>query len=269
MSSIIRPFDREAVRAEYQAATPFPFFKIENFLEPAFLHEVVNAYPTYDEARQIGREFTAVNEKLKVQVTDSAKFPTPVKRLADEINGPRFLEDLQYITGIPGLLDDPGFAGGGMHLTGPTGRLDVHVDFNFNEKQKVFRRLNILLYLNPVWEEGWGGHIELWDKDVKHCAHSYAPVLNRCVVFETSEISYHGVTPIKCPRGYVRKSFAAYYYTREAPASFDGTTHSTVFRARPDEKLRGAVLMPAEEIKRGLSEQIGKAKGAVKKLLGR
>jgi hypothetical protein len=77
------------------------------------------------------------------------------------------------------------------------------------------------------------------------------------------------VTPIKCPPGYVRKSFAAYYYTREAPAGFDGTTHSTVFKARPDEKLRGAVLMPAEEIKRHLSERIGKAKGVVKRLLGR
>ena len=43
-----------------------------------------------------------------------------------------------------------------MHLTGPGGRLDVHVDFNFLPERKLHRRLNLLFYLNPVWEEASG-----------------------------------------------------------------------------------------------------------------
>jgi Rps23 Pro-64 3,4-dihydroxylase Tpa1-like proline 4-hydroxylase len=103
--------------------------------------------------------------------------------------------------------------------------------------------LNLLLYLNPEWEDSWGGHIELWDKDVKNRLQSYRPSINRCVVFETSDISFHGVAPIT-QAGTVRRSFAAYYYTREAPTHWKGVAHSTIFRARPNERLRGYVLMP-------------------------
>ena len=47
----------------------------------------------------------------------------------------------------------------------------------------------------------------------------------------------------------MRKSFAAYYYTKEAPPGWDGVKHSTLFRARPDERFRRYVLMPAERLK--------------------
>ncbi|RYG95878.1 MAG: 2OG-Fe(II) oxygenase, partial [Alphaproteobacteria bacterium] len=227
MAGVLRPLDRDAIRAEYRAAKPFPFFKIENFLLPDFLARVVAAYPSYETARTMGREFTAVNERLKIQVTDREQFPDPVKQLADELNGPEFLADMEYITDIPNLLADTAFGGGGMHLSSSGGRLDVHVDFNFLDRMQTFRRLNILVYLNPEWQEDWGGRIELWDKDVTRAEHSFAPVVNRCVVFETSEMSYHGVTPLTCPPGVVRKSFAAYYYTKEAPAWYDGQNHST------------------------------------------
>ena len=155
-----------------------------------------------------------------------------------------------------------------MHLTGSGGRLDVHVDFNVLEKRKLFRRLNILLYLNPTWQEDWGGQIELWDKDVKTCLLSSAPSLNRCLIFETSDISYHGVAAVRAPAEVVRQSFAAYYYTREAPASWDGTAHSTIFRARPDETMRRFVQMPVEKLRRQISERIHKSKQWVKSRIG-
>lgn len=268
MDSIIRRFDVAAIREQYRSAQPFPFFCIDNFLEPTFAREVVASYPTYEQATQLGMQFTAVNERLKVQITDSTKFPAPVARLNQALASPEFLGAMEQITGIDALLPDQSLVGGGMHLTGPGGRLDVHVDFNLQDAGSLHRRLNILLYLNPVWEQSWGGNIELWDKDVKHCAHSFTPLLNRCVVFETSEISYHGVSPNKCPPGFVRKSFAAYYYTKDAPAGWDGRVHSTIFRARPDEMIRGRVLMPMERASRGLSSGIRQTKQLVKRWLG-
>jgi Rps23 Pro-64 3,4-dihydroxylase Tpa1-like proline 4-hydroxylase len=268
MSGSLLPYDRNALRSQWQSASPFPFFKIENFLETDFLNAVVAAYPSYEQARALGgKEFDAVNEKLKIQVPDSSTFPPPVKQLADVLSSTEFLSDLEFITGIPNLRSDPSLSGGGMHLTNTSGRLDVHVDFNVNQDE-LFRRLNILVYLNPVWDEAWGGNIEFWDKDVTTCTHSFTPALNRCVVFETSSISWHGVTPILCPKGIARKSFAAYYYTREAPAGWDGVKHTTIFRARPTEAFRGAVLMPAEEMKRSAGKFLGKAKRAVRKILG-
>jgi len=52
--------------------------------------------------------------------------------------------------------------------------------------------------------------------------------LNGQIVFETNEVSFHGVTAVKCPEGRARKSFAAYYYTKEAPAHWTGEAHSTM-----------------------------------------
>lgn len=244
MGSAIRRLDVDALRREYLSASPYRHFAIDEFLEESFLKEVVAAYPDYESARHLGREFNALNERLKVQITNSELFPQAVRALNDELSSPAFLRDLSAITGIDDLQSDALLAGGGMHLTGAGGRLDVHVDFNLIEDRKLHRRLNILVYLNERWCIDWGGELELWDPDVRQCVRSFAPIANRCVVFETSEISFHGVTPVRCPNGVLRKSFAAYYYTSEPPLGWDGTSHSTVFKARPTERVRGSLLMP-------------------------
>ena len=249
---LINPYDRDQIKEQFNRAQPFRWFSIDNFLSPEFARQVVAAYPTFEQAKELGLEFKAVNEQRKVQVTDNAKFPSTVKQLSDALASPQFLGDLEYITGIPHLLADPRLDGGGMHITGAGGRLDVHVDFNFIKGKQWHRRLNILVYLNPAWQQGWGGEIELWDREAKHRHHAFMPILNRCVVFETSNISYHGVSPVRCPNDIARKSFAAYYYTREAPPHWDGTEHSTIFKARPNERLRGALLMPLERVERKL-----------------
>jgi hypothetical protein len=100
---------------------------------------------------------------------------------------------------------------------------------------------------------------------VKKCYGSFAPIFNRACGFCTSEISYHGVTPLHCPAGIVRKSFAAYYYTREAPPNWDGAKHSTLFKARPDEWLRGHLLMPAESTVSKLKTGLRGIKRAIKR----
>jgi Rps23 Pro-64 3,4-dihydroxylase Tpa1-like proline 4-hydroxylase len=264
---VIKPFDREKVRQQFNSAQPFRWFEISPFVDEGFIDEVVNAYPTFETAQKLGFEFKAINEQKKVQITDSAKFPGPVKRLSDALASAEWLKDLEYITGIPRLVADEKLDGGGMHLTGPGGRLDVHVDFNYLEGQKLHRRLNILVYLNPNWNETWGGNIELWDRDVKNRAHSFPPVLNRCVVFETNNISYHGVSPVSCPPEIARRSFAAYYYTREAPAGWQGEMHSTIFRARPSERLRGYVLMPLENVQKRVLNGVERVARRVKRIL--
>ena len=264
----IRPLDREALRRSYSQAKPFPFVHIENFLEPEFALEVARSYPTFETATGHGREFKTVNEKRKVQIMDTARFPDPVKVLNDAIASQQFLDDMSYVTGIPKLLADEQLLGGGMHVTGPGGRLDVHVDFNFVEDRKLHRRINLLLYLNPEWAPQWGGEVQLWDREVKRCEHAFAPKLNRCVIFETSDISFHGVTPVTDDAPYARCSFAAYYYTREAPPHWKGAYHSTIFKARPEEPMRRYVLMPAEKLQRDLRTTVGKAKKQVKRILG-
>lgn len=243
---VIRPLDVDALRRSFQSAVPFPHMVIDEFLEPDFAAEVAAAVPSLDAAREQGFTFDFVRERGKIQVSDADLFPDPVRRLHESLSSTEFLSALSTISGIDNLEADPTLAGGGMHVTGPGGRLDVHVDFNYNEEFKLHRRLNILVYLNPEWDPTWGGHVELWDRDVKKCHVRVPPLLNRCVVFETSDISYHGVEPVSPAAPGPRQSFAAYYYTEAAPEGWDGTLHTTIFRTRPGEKLRRYLVIPAE-----------------------
>src|SRR5712664_4927930 len=264
---MLQPFDREKLRAEFAAAKPFPYVKIENFIDPEKAKAIVAAFPSFDVALAQGRTFATVNERKKVQISDRSKYEAPVAELNDLLASEEFLADLSYITVVPNLLADEELVGGGIHVTGPGGKLDVHVDFNFIEDRKLHRRLNLLLYLNPDWKDDWGGQFQLWDSQVKHCAATFSPILSRCVVFETSDISYHGVVPISPAAGSPRKSFAAYYYTREAPAHWNGESHSTIFVARPEEHFNKYLGMPVVKARETLRAGIKKIRHGIKAIV--
>jgi 2OG-Fe(II) oxygenase superfamily len=264
---MINPIDRDWLRSQVRQSKPVPNFKIDNFLDEEFADRVLEAFPSYDEALKVGRSFAAVNEHKKVQVTDVALFAEPVAQLNAALAAQEFLDTLSYVFDIPNLIADDHLIGGGIHQTGPRGFLDVHIDFNYIEERLLHRRLNILIYFNRNWKKEWGGNIELWDENVKVCHHSFSPIFNRCVVFATNEISYHGVTAVKCPTDRTRKSFAAYYYTREAPIGWAGENHTTIFKARPNEVMKGRVLMPLESAKRNMVEAFRGLKKKLKRRL--
>jgi len=260
----INPIDRVALRERVRSSHPVPNFCIDNFLEESFAERVLAAFPSYEEATKVGPSFSAVNERGKVQVTDSRAFAEPVAELNRALASTEFLGLLSDAFEMPNLLADDQLVGGGIHETGPRGHLDVHVDFNFLADRDLHRRLNILVYFNKDWKPEYGGEIELWDADVKVRDHAFLPIFNRCVVFETNEVSYHGVTAVKCPEGRARKSFAAYYYTREAPAHWTGEAHSTIFKARPNEVLKGSVMMPLEKARHQIREAFRGLKRKIK-----
>src|SRR5262249_34806488 len=100
------------------------------------------------------------------------------------------------------------------------------------------RRLNAILYLNSNWQEEYGGHLELWDRDMTRCVSRIAPLFNRLVVFTTTDFSYHGhPNVLECPEGMTRKSLALFYYTNGRPADEVSDLHWTLFQARPGEEF--------------------------------
>jgi hypothetical protein len=72
-----------------------------------------------------------------------------------------------------------------------------------------------------------------------HCAQRIAPLFNRCVIFSTTDFSYHGHPEVlRCPEGMTRKSLSFYYYSSGRPAEERSDAHSTLFRVRPGESLK-------------------------------
>ena len=47
--------------------------------------------------------------------------------------------------------------------------MNIHADFNRYARYDMHRRVNVFIYLNPNWTESYGGHLELWSKDLLRC----------------------------------------------------------------------------------------------------
>lgn len=226
----------EQHRREYAAAEPFPHIVIDDFLPKAVLERVISEIPRPGEVGWI--EFDDARGK-KLASKFETQLGSATRALLYQLNSSVFVDFLETLTGISGLVPDPHFWGGGVHQIVRGGFLKVHADFNRHPRLKLDRRLNLLLYLNTEWQEEWGGHLELWDRDMTECRKKILPIFGRCVVFSTTDFAYHGhPDPLNCPAGTTRKSLALYYYSNGRPRSETAGEHySTPFRRRPGERL--------------------------------
>jgi hypothetical protein len=223
----------DALAAAYRTAQPFPHIVLDDFFDRATIARAVAAFPSPDSARW--KEYRHVNAR-KLGNTDRRAFPEAIGSIVDALNAPAFVTFLSRLTGVDDLLADPTLEGGGMHQSARGGFLNVHVDFTAHPHHRDWRRrVNVLLYLNEVWDDAYGGHLELWAEDMSRCVRSIAPISNRCVIFTLGPTAFHGhPAPIACPPDHTRKSIATYYYTAESAVV---SPRSTDYRARPGDGL--------------------------------
>ena len=118
------------------------------------------------------------------------------------------------------VTDDPTLHGGGLHVTGPGGRLQVHLDYDRHPILKGKRRaINLIGFIHDEWYPEWGGDLVLCDSNGV-VAKRFYPKPGRLVAFETSDVSFHGVEPITKSHPVERVSVAVYFlvtdqFTRE------------------------------------------------------
>lgn len=246
----------KANQQRYAQALPFPHIVIDNFLPTEVLETILSEFPQPEQINWTKYEDTA---QVKLASTTETQLGIATRLLLHQFNSSVFLNFLETLTGIDGIIPDPHFAGGGLHQIVRGGFLKVHVDFNRHFKLRLDRRLNLLLYLNQNWEESYGGQLELWDRDMTACQTSILPVFNRCVIFNTTDFSFHGhPNPLTCPPGWTRKSIAIYYYSNgrsieEVNTEVSNLPHTTLFRDRPNEKQ---TLLPKISIKNAIGKFI-------------
>jgi Rps23 Pro-64 3,4-dihydroxylase Tpa1-like proline 4-hydroxylase len=211
-------------KKEFQEATPFPFILIDNFLKAEVIEKLT--IPKIDE--RFYKYENAFENKLATDKMSVLSNDICVLLMA--LNSSLFIRWLEELTGIKGLLPDPHWRGGGLHAIPPGGFLHVHEDFGVNHEIGLYRRLNLLIYLNRGWKPEWGGNLELWSKDMRKKHHSIEPDFNRAVLFATPGANHGHPDPTEAPCN--RLSLAMYYYTF-SPPNEDLNTKSTQFKARP------------------------------------
>ena len=231
-------FDQERLRhlaadqaADFAGADPFPHVVMDDFLRPECARELEAAFPLPDDAALAWDRFGAQGYEVKLGSSDEAAFPAPLRRAVHDLNSGVFIRALERLSGIDHLLPDPHLRGGGIHLSRRGDHLGIHADFNWHEGLQAHRRLNLLVYLNPVWQPGWGGELELWDTGAVALRRSVEPLFNRAVLFATRSDTFHGhPNPWAAPDGVYRRSIAMYYYTTRRPDDEVRAAHNTLYK---------------------------------------
>lgn len=226
---------------DFNEAKPYKHILIDNLLNQEIADYMFENFPKYE---VFNKKYKGLNE-FKAEGSNFQDFDKVFAQLRDEISSKEFCEWLGNVSGIHDLYSVPDALGAGLHQGGNGSFLDVHIDFNIHVEQNIHRRINLLIFFNKDWKEEYGGGTELWNKDMSVCEKKVLPIHNRCLIFETSEISYHGYDKIKIPEDVTRKSFYTYFYTdlRADAVSY----HDTVFKARPSDGNFKKAITPIKE----------------------
>jgi len=164
--------------------------------------------------------------KLCTNTSDFSPFGKEAVKLTNYLISEEWVNFLKELTGIKDLRADKKWIGAGINYEPRGAHLEPHTDFNRSENG--WRRINCLLFLSKNWIEDWGGHGELghledgvFVKDV-----SYSPDFNKVVLFETSDISFHGFDLVKCPKNESRIVVTCYYYSDSPGPHTKNQTHT-------------------------------------------
>jgi hypothetical protein len=212
------PLHDELAR-QFATAAPFPHVVLDGLWDDQQLRAAATEFPpgtdprwtTYPDPKEYGK-----------RAGDSRMWGPATKAFFEAARSPQTCTALEELTGIGPLTADD--IGGGMHMTGQGGRLDMHRDFNVHPTLPLERRLNVLTFLNDEWDPAWGGVLYLGaQREVE-----VVPSFNRTVIFACGSDSWHG-HPEPIVGEHWRRSLACYYY---APLRADtGAAHTTIWRA--------------------------------------
>lgn len=195
---------------------PFDYYIIDNFLDEEQAKRISQEFPDYHSNIWYCYSNPLENKKT---CNNWYHFGPEIYKTLSYLNSPKFISQLEKIVGIKKLYPDIGLHGGGLHIHGRGGKLNVHLDYSIHPKLKLQRKLNLIIYLTEDWNCEWGGSLEFWShNEEKNRPYkkvvSVDNVFNRAVLFDTTQNSWHGFPkPLTCPENTYRRSLAVYYLT--------------------------------------------------------
>jgi len=196
---------------------PFKHLYCDNFFSTEFANALLDSFPKLDNSDLWdSSNDPEIEVKMRSKWQSEFDIPDTIIDAIRVLNSSLFLKSVSEKFDIPKLMPDPYFTGGGLNVTVSGGLLDVHVDGNYHDASGLNRRINAILYLNPGWQEGWGGEFGLYDETGDKLIKKIAPIHNRLVIFDTNDKSFHGLPdPLNFPEGHARRSIILYYYTKD------------------------------------------------------
>lgn len=213
MTKLINDLDFSNFISYWKNAKPFSHIVIDNFLTESVSENIVKEFPNFND--DIWYVYDNPLE-IKKAMNSWDRFGPTIYKLFWFLNSREFIDRLEVLTECK-LYADFGLNGGGLHSHRSGGKLNTHLDYSMHPKLPLERRLNLILYMTPNWEEEWGGALGFWEHNLitnkpGELVTKTSPKFNRAVLFDTTQNSWHGLPePIKSPQNITRNSLAIYY----------------------------------------------------------
>lgn len=216
----------EQLNNTFVGTPPYPMIVLDNFLPKDFalkLNEECESIPD-----QYWTEFTRKGSYMK-ECKQMHVAPVAFK-FVNEMHSALGLEWLTQVSGIKDLIPDPYLVGAGYSRAFTGHSLQLHTDFNWNDQLRLHRILSFIIYLNPEWDEKWGGALEFTDFNRKETIQKVPTLFNRAVLWRYHKRGFHGFPePMTCPQGQSRNTFRLFFYYSDAQYKPDDRPHRSLY----------------------------------------
>ena len=163
------------------------------------------------------------NESIMKEYYEEGQFLT---KLRVYLHSKKFIQWVEKESGIEGLVVDSYGIGEGVSLMEKEHKLNPHIDFNWNDRIKMHRAVNLMIYLGSAS----GGHFTMYDEDMNKSG-SYEPIHNSAILFNHSETKAHGVNTVTSGQRY---SIRQFYYKSEATCE---NPHQSLYWYNPNKEM--------------------------------
>ena len=156
-------------------------------------------FPRAERGRMVCPNRCEPAKKLAFDVVEKAT--RSIRDVLYFLNSRPMLQFLETLTGIEGVAARPQLyrRRAAPDQAGRSARSACRLQLP--QTLRLDRRINVLIYLNKDWKEEYGGHFELWDREVTRAEKKILPVFNRCAIFNTTSVSFHGHLAAGMPAG--------------------------------------------------------------------
>jgi Rps23 Pro-64 3,4-dihydroxylase Tpa1-like proline 4-hydroxylase len=240
----LRPDSVAALRQQFRDAQPFPHLVLDGLFHPDLLDLVNEEFERLDASRW-RRSYDGQHERT-LRSLPKSRLGHAAELYFGLLHSGRFVDYLERISGIEGLIPDAHLHDGGFHESRRGGRFRVHTDFNKHMQTRLDNELVLITYLNRDWNPAWRGALELWGAEPRECLRRIEPVFGRTFLMREGPLSFHGhPAPLELPAGHSRRSVAAYFYSNRPAAAAEARRVPTQFM---DSSVARRLRIAAREI---------------------
>jgi len=218
--------DYQGMNNTFVGTPPYPMIVLDNFLPIDYANKFKEECETIPNEHwsDFTRRGSSMKECKKLEVAPIAF------DFVNQMHSALGMEWLEKVTGIKDLIPDPHLVGAGYSRTYRGHSLKVHTDFNWNDRLKLHRMLSFIIYLNPDWDESWGGGLRFYDFNNEKVIQDVPCVHNRVIIWRYHKRGFHGYPdPLACPVGISRNTFRLFFYVSDAQHRDDDRPHRSLY----------------------------------------